>query len=91
MGSMWGSGAIWAILRRPWLWGEAVRTVGAMAPQGWWRRPPFLPVPERTYMEWRRATAYGTSDEPAAADDIVHYLQWRRRYRAVAKKGASVG
>lgn len=30
-----------------------------MAPTGWWRKPPFLPVPDQDWLEFRMATAYG--------------------------------
>lgn len=87
---MWGSGAVWSVLRRPRLWGEAVRTVGALAPRGWWRRAPYLPKPDPSYLEWRRETAYGSAAEAMTGEDVVAYLEWRRRFRAV-QKGAALG
>jgi hypothetical protein len=78
---MWNRQAVVAVLRRPGLWPEALRAAGAMARRGWWRRPPFLPVPDRAYLSWRAATAYGTAAAPIAPGDLVAYLRWRRRQR----------
>ena len=35
-----------AVLRRPALWGTAITLVARLAAPGWWRRAPFLPLPE---------------------------------------------
>ncbi len=48
--------------------------------RGWWRRPPFMPVPDRAHMAWRRNTAYGT-DRPAEKRDLVAFLLWADRQR----------
>lgn len=72
-----------AVARRPGLWATSLATLGAATPQGWWRRPPFLPRPDRAYLEWRVHTAYGDTGTPAPAD-VVDYLEWVR----VARRGA---
>jgi hypothetical protein len=75
-------GAIVAgLLRRPGLIPEAVRAAVALAGRGWWRRPPFLPIPDPAYLRWRTETAYGSGDAPLDPGDVVHYLEWRRRQR----------
>ena len=70
-----------AVAKRPRIWGEALRASAAMARRNWWRTPPFLPVPDREYVSWRIATAYGSSDTTPSPDDLVAYLEWRRRQR----------
>lgn len=70
-----------ALLRRPLLLIEALRAAAALAPAGWWRRPPFLPIPDRRYLAWRRQTAYGTSEARLTPHDVVSYLEWRRGRR----------
>lgn len=45
----------------------------------WWTRPPFLPVPDRTYIRWRMHTAYGRDDAVPPASDIVRYARWAAR------------
>ena len=74
-------GPVMAVVRRPRLWGEALRSVLALAPDGWWRRRPFVPIPEPAYLAWRTATAYGSADAAMDPDDVVAYLEWRRTYR----------
>ncbi len=69
------------IIRRPSLWGESLRAAAAMSRRGWWRHPPFLPVPDRDYLSWRVATAYGDPAGPVDVDDVVAYLAWRKRHR----------
>ncbi len=88
---MAGLGLIGAILRRPWLWGESLRAAAAMAPRAWWRSAPRLPLPDPDYMEWRLATAYGSSDGPMQTPDVVAYLEWRRRFRRVTTRGEVAG
>jgi len=68
------------LLRHPEVWPEALRAAVAMAPRGWWRRPPFVPIPDPELVRWRVVTAYGR-DRPIAAGDLVAYLRWRRRQR----------
>ncbi len=71
--------AFGAVLRRPSLWATAIGTVAALAPNRWWARPPFLPIPDRELVDWRLTTAYGSADTPLAEADLVAYLEWRRQ------------
>lgn len=68
-----------ALARRPDLWGEGLRTMIAVAPTGWWRRPPFIPIPDPAYMQWRLATAHGEASSPLEPGELIHYLEWRKR------------
>lgn len=72
--------AIGAVMRRPWLWAPALVALFRLAPSGWWRRRPFLPIPDRRYWRFRMETAYG-GDGAAdpAGEDVVAYLTWCRR------------
>lgn len=67
-----------ALMRRPTLWGTAASTMVSLAPVGWWKRPPFLPIPDEELVNWRLTTAYGTADTALDGDDLVAYLEWRR-------------
>ena len=65
-----------AVAAHPSLWVTAVRQANRLARPGWWRRPPFLPTPDRDYMRFRLETQYGDTTHPAAGDDLVAYLRW---------------
>jgi hypothetical protein len=70
-----------SVLSRPSLWPVAVRQMFRLAPNGWWRRWPFLPVPAGDYMQFRLETQYGSpSGQPEAPrpDDVLDYLRWCR-------------
>lgn len=73
----WGGG-VGAVMVRPRLWGTALRQAGRMAPRGWWRRPPFLPRPDRRYLAFRLETHAGGAGRPPAPDELVAYLEWCR-------------
>jgi hypothetical protein len=49
----WMAAATLAVARRPDLWVTAVRQLGRLAPTGWWRKAPYLPRPDPTYMRFR--------------------------------------
>jgi hypothetical protein len=64
---------------RPSLWTTAARQARRLARPEWWRRPPFLPVPDREYLEFRFATQYGTESAVRPDPrDLVTYLEWCR-------------
>ena len=76
----WARAAL-AVARRPSLWGVAARQAQVLSRPGWWRRPPFLPVPDRAYLRFRMQTAYGGDGAGAPTpDDLVTYLRWSRSY-----------
>ena len=70
-----------AVLVRPWLWVTAVRQGVALAPSGWWRRRPYLPLPDPGYLAFRLEAMYGHSGRQADASDVVAYLSWCRMRR----------
>jgi hypothetical protein len=74
----------WAVLRRPWLWGVAVRQWRRTTPVGWWRRRPFLPVPAADYLAFRLVTQYGDANHRATAADVLNYLAWCRQHDRAA-------
>jgi len=76
-----------AVLKRPRLWLTAVGAAFAFAPSDWWRRPPFLPVPDDEFIRWRTATAYGCDDAGLVTEDVVAYLEWRQRFAQGQTRG----
>jgi len=73
-------GGLAALLRRPDLWPVAVREARRLAPDRWWRRPPFLPVPPPAYRRFRLQTMYGSADHPPDPADLVRWLEWCRQH-----------
>jgi hypothetical protein len=74
-----------AVAVRPWLWATAVRQLFVLAAPGWWRRRPFLPLPDPAYLRFRLITQYGDAEHPPAPEDMVDYLRWCRAYRAALR------
>ncbi|MEM1334514.1 MAG: hypothetical protein AAGG08_13760 [Actinomycetota bacterium] len=67
-----------AVVARPSLWPTALRQLRRLAPPGWWRRRPFLPVPSGDYVAFRLQTHYGDAGHRWEPDDVVRYLRWCR-------------
>jgi hypothetical protein len=72
-----------AVVAHPSIWWAGLAAVSRMARTGWWRRPPFLPLPGQSYWHFRLVTAFGgTKSETAmAGSDVVAYLRWCQRAR----------
>ncbi len=82
-----GGGGVWlrvalAVLVRPSLWPVAVAQGLRLARRGWWRRFPFLPVPDGDYLRWRLETMYGREVERPEVGDVLTYLRWCRTFPA---------
>ena len=81
MPGSWGSLTI-ALLGRalvnPRLAIDLLRTAWAFRRREWWRRAPFLPVPDRDYLRWRMYTAYGDEDAIPPVEDVIGFARWRR-------------
>jgi hypothetical protein len=74
------------LARRPGLWPVALRQAARLARPGWWRRPPFLPLPDADYLRFRLETQYGAGGE-ADPLDVVEYLEWCREMSPRAGSG----
>lgn len=80
----WATRLLTALLGRPRLWATAVSAVSTYAPNGWYRKFPFLPIPTAEFLEFRSYTAYGKSagsESMPDSDDFILYLEWFRKYR----------
>jgi hypothetical protein len=73
-------------LRRPRVIPHLVRAAWAFRARGWHLRPPFLPLPPRSYMRWRMETAYGDPEHEPAAHEIERYLVWTTRMRQLMRR-----
>ncbi len=63
---------------RPRLALDLVRTAWAFRRREWYRRAPFLPIPDRAYLRWRMYTAYADEAAVPPAEDVVRFARWRR-------------
>ena len=63
---------------RPRLALDLLRTAWAFRRRDWYRRAPFLPIPDRAYLRWRMHTAYADEVAVPPAEDVVRFARWRR-------------
>ena len=68
-----------AVIGRPWLWPAAVVLAVRLAPTGWWRRWPPLPLPDVGLWRFRMETAYGGAGDRAPDErDVLSFVRWSR-------------
>lgn len=67
---------------------EGARFYRCIIPRGWWKRPPFLPLPPYLYIKFRLDTAYGEVahgwSRPKLGvliKDTKIFLLWRKKFR----------
>ena len=70
---------LWRGARNPRTAAALLRVGWRFRSRDWYRRFPFLPVPERDYVRWRMYTAYGDEGLVPPADDVVRYARWAVR------------
>jgi hypothetical protein len=75
-----------AVARRPGLWSTALRQARRLTPTGWWRRRPFLPVPDKGYLAFRTVTQYGEIGRSPSPEDVVDYLEWCREWDTTLRR-----
>jgi hypothetical protein len=68
------------------LWRTALVEVRRLAPTGWWRRRPYLPVPDPAYLRFRMQTQYGDAAHEPEPEDFVAWLEWCRRFSANSRQ-----
>ena len=85
MNGRWFLRAGLAVAAHPSLWATALVQIVRLAPTGWWRRWPPLPVPDRDYLRFRLQTQYGDPDRAPEPGDVLTYLHWCRGYGRVAR------
>lgn len=70
-------------MRTPSLWRAAIDALWVHRRSAWYRRPPFLPLPDRQWIEWRAVTVYGRAQVPEP-DHVIDWLTWRREFTVVS-------
>lgn len=73
---------VMAVVVRPSYWAVACRVIGRLAPRGWWKRFPFVPIPDSSYARFRLQTQYGGQSPTPNSSDVLKYLQWVRQWDA---------
>ncbi len=58
---------------------DLVSMAWAFRRRRWWLRAPYLPIPDREYLEWRLHTAYGDELPLPPVEDVMRFARWRRR------------
>ncbi|MCU1401107.1 MAG: hypothetical protein JWN62_4216 [Acidimicrobiales bacterium] len=69
-----------ALAARPGLWPTARRQMRRTAAPGWFKRPPFLPLPSGEYLRFRLVTQYGDALHRPEPADVINYLSWCRAW-----------
>ena len=57
-----------AVSKKPTLWPVALKQLWRIRKSNWYTEPPFLPIPEKSYIDFRINTAYGSSEDFSQAD-----------------------
>ena len=68
-------------LRRPGLLPDLAGAAWAFRARGWYRRPPFLPLPPVDYLRWRMETAFGDPDAVPEDREFERFVRWASRSR----------
>ena len=68
-------------IRRPGVIPSMVGAAWAFRSRDWYRRPPFLPLPSRSYLRWRMETAYGVPDAVPPLHELERFLRWAAEMR----------
>lgn len=55
---------------------DLVRIAWRFRAREWYRRAPFLPLPDATYLKWRMYTAYGDFDAVPSPEEVERYVRW---------------
>ena len=66
-------------IRHPSLASDLLRVAWRFRHRHWYRRFPFLPLPDREYVRWRMHTAYGDPDAVPTAKELERYARWAVR------------
>jgi hypothetical protein len=81
MSASWTSlvlGLTWRGILNPRLGLDLLKALWAFRARQWWSRAPFLPVPDKAYLQWRMHTAYADEHAVPPMEDVIRFARWRR-------------
>ena len=81
MSSYWTPGTARYAVRHPASAVALARAGWRLRRSLWWRRAPFLPLPDRRYWSFRMVTAYGTGGARPTPESLVEAARWSLRQR----------
>ncbi|HVA53800.1 MAG TPA: hypothetical protein VNF05_09845 [Acidimicrobiales bacterium] len=76
-----GRGLVRYLTRHPSLVPVVVRAGWRLRAHQWWRRRPFLPLPDQAYWNFRMMTVTGSMEGRVSAREIVDAAVWSSRQR----------
>jgi hypothetical protein len=74
------------LIHRPALIREAMSTWKSVVPRRWWRRSPFLPVPDRNWIAFRMETAFGDSAAVPDVEALHEVLAWSAAFKRIVRE-----
>lgn len=77
-------------LRHPRVLPHLASAAWAFRARDWYRKPPFLPLPPRSYVRWRMETAYGDPDALPDPREIERYVRWASWMRHLMRRRIDV-
>jgi hypothetical protein len=78
-------------LRRPSTIPHLLGAAWAFRARDWWKRPPFVPFPPRSYLRWRMETAYGDPEARPSDDELERFLRWASELRRQMRRDRRSG
>jgi len=70
------------VVVHPNLWFEGLRSGFRIAKNGWWKTPPFLPLPGEGYWNFRKVTVFGGDGAGRLSDEqVLGYLRWSKHMK----------
>jgi len=72
-------GLVRYLIRRPTLVAVVVRAAWRLRATNWWRRAPYLPLPDERYWSFRMMTATGSTEGRVSAREVVDAALWSSR------------
>ncbi len=74
----WIKSVMVAVAEKPGLIFPAIYQLYILSPESWYRKYPFLPLPDKRWLRFRMETAYGDPCYVPNPREIAKFLDWTR-------------